>query len=197
MTPRGAARAMRRPRLTEIVVALLGCVAVAASLWAAPGGQGIVGAALALVMLAIAVIDARSLRIPNELNAVALALALINTVLSAPVLGSLAEAALRGAVTMLVFLGIRIGYRRLRGREGLGLGDVKLAFVAGAWLDWLMIAVAVELAAVAALAGYVLWPLLAKQPLDAASRLPFGLFFAPAIWAAWLLAALLPGLHLP
>ena len=188
---------MRRPHLSEFSVALFGCAAIAASVWAAPGGKGLVGAGLAVIMLAIAVIDARSLRIPNELNAAALALALINAVLSAPVLGSLAEAALRGAVTMLVFLGIRVGYRRLRGREGLGLGDVKLAFVAGAWLDWLMVAVAVEIAAVIALAGYVLWPLLAKRSIDAASRLPFGLFFAPAIWVAWLIAALLPGLHLP
>ena len=36
------------------------------------------------------------------------------------------------------FFALRYGYARLRGRQGLGLGDVKLAFVAGAWLDWLM-----------------------------------------------------------
>ncbi len=43
-------------------------------------------------------------------------------------------------------------YRRLRGREGIGLGDVKLAGVAGAWLDWQSIPIAVEIAALAALA---------------------------------------------
>ena len=45
-------------------------------------------------------------------------------------------ALLRGAVLALLFLGLRALYRRLRGRDGIGLGDVKLAGVAGAWLDW-------------------------------------------------------------
>ena len=50
------------------------------------------------------------------------------------------------------FFGLWALYRRLRGREGIGLGDVKLAGVAGVWLDWPTIPVAVEIAALAALA---------------------------------------------
>ena len=46
-------------------------------------------------------------------------------------------ALLRGAVLALLFLGAARRYRRLRGRDGIGLGDVKLAGVAGAWLGWL------------------------------------------------------------
>ena len=69
----------------------------------------------------------------------------------------------------------------------------KIAFVAGAWLEWIMIPVAIEIAALVALIAYVAWRIVAQRPFDAASRLPFGLFFAPAIWLSWLLAAVLFG----
>jgi leader peptidase (prepilin peptidase)/N-methyltransferase len=174
------------------VSAVIGAVvlaAVVASIAAAPGMNGILGAGLAVTMAAIAVIDARHFIIPNSLNAVALALAFLNAVMQAPdaIMDAVLFAALRGAMLALIFLGIREGYRRLRGRDGLGLGDVKLAGVAGAWLDWLTIPVAVQIAALTALAIYLLRSVIGKQPIRASGRLPFGLFFAPAIWLCWLL----------
>ena len=48
--------------------------------------------------------------------------------------------------------GFRAGYRALRGTEGLGLGDVKLAAVAGVWLGWADLPMAVNIAALSALA---------------------------------------------
>ena len=66
-----------------------------------------------------------------------------------------AMAVLRGTVLALIFFALRYGYAQWRGRQGLGLGDVKLAFVAGAWLDWLMIPLAIQLAAFAALSAYL------------------------------------------
>jgi leader peptidase (prepilin peptidase) / N-methyltransferase len=82
---------------------------------------------------------------------------------------------------------LRVGYRGLRRREGLGLGDVKLAVVAGAWLGWLTIPIAVELAALTGLATYLVRRYWLGRALQMTSRLPFGLFFAPAIWLGWLL----------
>jgi leader peptidase (prepilin peptidase)/N-methyltransferase len=183
--------AMNRINPDYVVAALLGLSAAAVSIWAAPGLSGFLGAGLALLMAAIAVIDARHLIIPNELNAAALALALINAAALAPgaIAESLAEALLRGAATFLLFFALRVAYRRLRGREGIGLGDVKLAFVAGVWLGWTLVPVAIEIAAGAALLAYLTWRGLAKHPLEPAARLPFGLFFAPAIWLAWFIGA--------
>ena len=43
-----------------------------------------------------------------------------------------------------MFLTVRMVYAQVRGRQGLGLGDVKLALVAGAWLDWMMIPIAID-----------------------------------------------------
>jgi leader peptidase (prepilin peptidase)/N-methyltransferase len=148
------------------------------------------GAGLALLMLAIAIIDARYRIIPDELNAAAFALGILNAAIvhaeAAP--AGIASALLRSAVLGLAFLTLRLGYRRLRGRDGIGLGDVKLAAVAGAWLDWPMMPIAVELAAAAALAAYSTRQLLLGRKLRAANRLPFGLYFAPAIWVTWVLA---------
>ena len=182
---------MKRINPDYVAGALLGLSAAALSIWAAPGLPGFLGAGLALLMAAIAVIDARHFIIPNELNAAALALALVNAAALAPgaIAESLAEALLRGAATFLLFFALRIAYRRLRGREGMGLGDVKLAFVAGVWLGWTLIPLAIEIAAGAALLAYLTWRALAKRPLEPAVLLPFGLFFAPAIWLAWFIGA--------
>jgi leader peptidase (prepilin peptidase)/N-methyltransferase len=169
----------------------VGAVAVAVSVPAAHGIAGWLGAGLALVMLAIAVVDGQCFLIPDSLNAVALALGLVHSaVLGQGDIGvALAAAVLRAAVLALAFFALRLIYARLRGRQGIGLGDVKLAAVAGSWLDWSIMPIAVELAALSALAVYVLRRYALRRPLRPTSRLPFGLYFAPAIWIGWLLQA--------
>lgn len=163
---------------------------IAASLAAAPGIVGGLGGGLAVIVLAIAVIDARRFVIPDVLNAVGLALGLVHAAVQGEgSLYALAEAVLRAAVLALSFLALRALYARLRGREGLGLGDVKLAAVAGVWLGWSAMPIAVEIAALSALAAYAVRHYVLRRPLRLTARLPFGLFFAPAIWIAWLLEA--------
>jgi leader peptidase (prepilin peptidase)/N-methyltransferase len=189
------------------IVGVVALAAVAASLWAAPGLRGALGAALALVMLAISVIDARRFIIPDALSATALALALMNAGLHADsqagiqagigdwqaALAGIEAAVLRGAVLAASFLALRAVYYWLRGRQGIGLGDVKLAAVAGAWLEWTTIPIAIEIAALAALATVAVRQFARGRPLRALGRLPFGLFLAPAIWLGWLLDATVLG----
>jgi leader peptidase (prepilin peptidase)/N-methyltransferase len=180
------------PRLvTAGALALAALAAVAASIALVPGTPGLLGAGLALIALALAVIDTRAFIIPNELTAAGFALALVNAaILSPSAMGeAVALALLRGAVLALLFLALRVLYRRLRGREGLGLGDVKLAGVMGAWLGVVTIPIAVEIAALAALAVYGIRHFAAGRPLNAAAKFPFGLFLAPAIWLGWLIEA--------
>ena len=97
------------------------------------------------------------------------------------------HALLRAAVMFLAFFAFRAGYRRLRGVEGIGLGDVKLAAVAGVWLDWVDLPVAVDIAAVSAL-GVALLRRVRGATSNMRAKLPFGAFLAPAIWLCWLLA---------
>jgi leader peptidase (prepilin peptidase)/N-methyltransferase len=174
--------------LEDATIVVAAVATAAASIIAAPGLGGVAGAGLACLMVAIAAVDARRFIIPDELSAAALALGLADAAIRQPdaIGAALADAVLRAAVTAGLFFGLWAAYRRLRRRDGIGLGDVKLAGVAGAWLDWPSIPIAVEIAALAALAVCLVRWLGFGRAIRATTRLPFGLFLAPAIWIAWL-----------
>jgi len=181
-------RASLPPFLSFVLLA-----AVGVSLIASPGPDGLFGAFLGLLMAAIAVTDSRRYIIPNQLTAAAFALALLRAGTVGPDADwvGVAWAALRAAAIAVPFLALMLAYRRWRGRDGLGLGDVKLAAVAGAWLGLATIFAVIELATLSALGAYFVSGVLNKRPLKATAFLPFGLFLAPAIWIGWLVEALL------
>jgi leader peptidase (prepilin peptidase) / N-methyltransferase len=170
------------------VPGLIGVVGMAVSLAASPGPRGAFGAALALLMLAIAVSDLRSFIVPDVLTATAFVLGLVYAALFdvGPMSEILLACLLRAAATALPFLALMLLYEWWRGRPGLGLGDVKLAAVAGTWLDWFTIAAVIEVAALVALAGLCVLRFVLRRPIKAGTPLPFGLFLAPAIWAGWI-----------
>lgn len=168
---------------------IIGC---ATSLAAAPGAAGAFGAALFVLTLAIAIIDWKQLVIPDWLNASVLALGLVQAAALADDglrWSAVAEALARGVTFGAVLLAVRATYLWARGREGLGLGDVKLAGAGGLWVGWTMLPVVIEIAALSALAVFLLAPRLAGKPAQWDVRLPFGSFLAPAIWGAWLIEA--------
>ncbi len=134
---------------------------------AAPNVQGLLGAGLAMLMVAIAATDWRSYVIPDELNIAAFVLALAATGFEngGEAVVAIAGAALRAVLLSLAFLALRYAYRILRQRDGLGLGDVKLAAVAGAWLSWQTIPIVIEIAALFALAAYAAHRYFFRPPL--------------------------------
>lgn len=170
-----------------LVVAPAGLLGAGVSVAVSPNFQGAFGAALALLMLAIAVSDARHFLVPNVLTAPAFLLGLTFEAVfgGEPVGAAITLCLLRALAAALPFLALMLLYQWLRGRPGLGMGDVKLAAVAGAWLDWLTIVIVIEAAALAALTAFAVWRYLLRRPVTATTRLPFGLFFAPAIWLGW------------
>jgi leader peptidase (prepilin peptidase) / N-methyltransferase len=179
-----------------VAIAIAAVSMAAASMIVMTGWRGLAGAGLACLMIGIAAVDARRFIIPDEFSAAAFVLGLIDAALELPDAAgaAVATAALRGIVTALALFGLWAAYRRLRGREGIGLGDVKLAAVAGVWLDWPSIPLAFEIAALAALSACLARWLVSGRSVRATTRLPFGLFLAPAIWIAWLGETLLPQL---
>jgi leader peptidase (prepilin peptidase)/N-methyltransferase len=113
--------------LTELAMAAL----FAATAWRfGPTMAAVPVLVLAFTLLCMTVIDFEHGYLPDMLQAVAAIAGIAHTVLHARY-----EAAGLGALLGLVIgVALRYGFHLLRGRHGLGLGDVKLFAVAGLWL---------------------------------------------------------------
>ena len=148
---------------------------------------------LGWTMLAIAVVDARRFIIPDVMSLPAIPAGLLAS-------GRLLEPSVAEIVRIDHVIGmlagglglwlVRAAYFRVRQREGLGLGDVKLAAVAGAWIGWRSLSDVILLAAALALSLVIALGLVRGKELSAAARVPFGCFLAPSIWLVWALGAL-------
>jgi leader peptidase (prepilin peptidase)/N-methyltransferase len=171
-----------------LALCLAGAVLSLASLAVSPDLQGALGAALGLLMLAVAWSDSHRFVVPDVLSGFAFALGVVNGVVTSPegeLAGGLSALSRAGLMAVMFFI-VRVAYRQMRKREGLGLGDVKLAAAAGAWVSLTMLPIVIEMAAVTALAMY-LWRQRKRRRIPRAnSRIPFGAFFALAIWSGWL-----------
>lgn len=73
------------------------------------------------------------------------------------------------------------GYRRVRGRQGLGGGDPFLFGGTGAWVGWMGLPSVLLWAAVGGL-SVVAARLLLRRPVRGDDRLPFGVFLAGGAW---------------
>lgn len=155
------------------------------------GLQLLLACALGLTMLAIAISDARRFIVPDVLSLPAIPFGILASGLLAGagnadgVIIAHALAAVAGAGG---FWAVRHGFQLMRGYEGLGLGDVKLAAVAGAWTGWQGLAPVVLAASLAAMAFVLASRRLAGRHVTEQTKIPFGAFLAPAIWLVWSLA---------
>jgi len=82
-------------------------------------------------------------------------------------------------------------YRRIRGRDGLGGGDLKLLAGLGAWVGWIGLPTVILLSSCMALATVVVRMLLGER-VAATDRLAFGTYLAAAGWLVWLYGPLVP-----
>ncbi|MBY0562965.1 MAG: A24 family peptidase [Hyphomonadaceae bacterium] len=140
---------------------------------------------LLALLFTISVIDLRTLRIPDVLNAL-LALAGLGAawVLNRSVPDSLiGVAAGYGAMWAL-----SAAYRALRGRDGLGMGDAKLLAGAGAWVGWMGLPFVVLIASALGVA-YAAARRLAGRETAATDALAFGPFLSIGVFAVWLVLA--------
>lgn len=186
---------MRRVRgRSGVALCLAGAVLPVASLAVSPGWQGALGGALGLLMLAVAWTDSHRFVVPDILSGGAFALGLLNGVVTtgpeAELGGGLMALSRAGLAAGLFFM-VRVAYRQIRKREGLGLGDVKLAAAAGAWVSLTTLPIVIEIAALTGLAMYIWRQTKRRRVLRANSRIPFGASFALAIWSGWLLDAVI------
>jgi leader peptidase (prepilin peptidase)/N-methyltransferase len=169
---------------------LIELAATGLAAWAAAsltGEEVWAGCLFGWTLLTVAWIDMRTMRLPDTLTLPLLLAGLLQTGLTDP--GGLTDHALAAVLGYLFLYSVAWTYRRLRGRDGLGLGDAKLLAAIGAWTGLgttlgalpavLLLAACLGLSAVAG----------AKclgKTITSSTAIPFGPFLSLAGWLIWL-----------
>ena len=157
----------------------------------------IIKSLLILALIYLAYIDWRTLRLPNAITLTLIFLGITFNWFSDQRLIT-PSSALGGA-----FLGystlwlLNTGYRLLKNRNGIGMGDAKLFAALGAWLGWSTLPDILLLASITGIAGGIAWLKWSGHQLQQA--FPFGPFLAIAgiielLWPQLIRTLILPRL---
>ncbi len=151
------------------------------------------GIVLISVLLPLVLIDIDHLWLPEPLCRLGVVLGIVLTgalylVIPWPAASSvLLNHLLAASAGLLVLEGLSALSERMLGQPALGLGDAKLAALAGAWLGlggvWIALAIAVFSGAFVGTIGRLSGRLGPRQPF------PFGPFIALGIWLTWLVGS--------
>jgi prepilin signal peptidase PulO-like enzyme (type II secretory pathway) len=166
--------------LTEIAGAL---VAAAAVFWAAPG-ELVFTVLFGWLLLTLAAIDLRTYLLPDPLNAAVLMLGAAMVVATRP-----DDWLLHGAGAAIGFgllWLVETGYRRLRGRDGLGRGDAKLLGAIGAWVGAAGIAPVLLVASLSGISAALVLSARNSKALSGQTVIAFGPWIALGGFAIWL-----------
>ncbi|WP_198389267.1 prepilin peptidase [Roseovarius faecimaris] len=170
------------PWLLYMEIGAVGAAVIAAILGQTPLEIWLFAAFL-WVLLALLASDLMWFRLPDPLTGALFILAL--AIAWGTVRLSLSQALWGAVIGVAVFAALRWGYRALRGREGLGLGDVKLMAGLGAALGPHDLPLMLLLASLAALAAALAGRLQSPQSLRPTRPLPFGAALAAATMVLW------------
>lgn len=167
----------------ELAAGLVGAIA----LYAHPGPAGLVSAVFGWWLLLVGALDGEHHWLPDLIT---LPLILVGLLVAWLGVGPSLEPRLIGAALGFGVLAlIALGYRAVRGRQGLGGGDPKLLAALGAWLGWPQLPFVLVGAGLLGLAAILLARLRGRS-VGASDRLPLGTLMALAAWPIWLLLPL-------
>lgn len=157
----------------------------------------IIKSLLILTLLYLAYIDWRTFRLPNTITLPMIFLGITFNWLS-DLRFTTPTSAYVGALLGYGFLwGLNTGYRLLKNRSGIGMGDAKLLAALGACLGWTALPNILLLASIGGIAGGITWLKWRGQHLQEA--FPFGPFLAIAgimelLWPQLIQTLILPKL---
>ncbi len=135
-------------------------------------------------LLALATIDYRLFILPDALTLSLAVCGIAVTAVESP--ARIPDSLVGAAAGFTVLAALRYAYLRLRGRDGLGLGDAKLLAALGAWLGWRALPEVILVAAIGGLLTILAVRLLGRS-VGRDQPIPFGPFLAVGGWMAWLL----------
>lgn len=169
---------------------LIEVAAVGVGIWAAlvredPGAIAIT-ALLGWQLLLIAIIDAENFWLPDVLTLPLIASGLALAFLTDPFPWDHVLGALAGFASLWTIAAV---YRVIRRRDGLGAGDPILLAGAGAWVGWIGLP-SVLLWACAAGVSLIVARIVARRPVSATDKLPFGSYLALGVWLTWVFGPL-------
>ncbi len=145
--------------------------------------------AFGLCLLALAVIDLKTLILPDGLN---LAVFLLGCGMVAVYRQEVWQWHLGGAAAGygLLWL-VEVAYRKLRGIDGLGRGDAKLLGAIGMWVGLQGIPPVLLVASLGGIMSVVVSAAVRRQPLSGQTVIAFGPWIALGGYAVWLAGPLL------
>jgi leader peptidase (prepilin peptidase)/N-methyltransferase len=138
---------------------------------------------LGWMLLTVTWIDLRNRLLPDALTLPLIAAGMAQAWLFED---DLLDSLIGAAAGYLIIWGLLTLYRRLRGRDDIGIGDAKLFAAAGAWLGWESLPLVLLTAALTALAAAGIAHMTGRRRRGGA-QIPFGPFLAAAIWGIRLL----------
>jgi len=155
----------------------------------------IIKALLILALMYLAYIDWRTFRLPNTITLPMIVLGATFNIVS-EIRFTNPSSALLGACLGFASLWIlNSGYRLLKGRNGIGMGDAKLLAALGAWLGWSALPSILLIASLTGLVGGIIW--LKRRSFQLQQAFPFGPFLVIAGIIELLWPQLIPTLLLP
>lgn len=131
------------------------------------------------LLVALAVTDFETFRLPNPLTLGGVAAGLGFALFTDPWIGDAVLGAALGAGILLL---IRWGWRRATGTDAMGLGDVKMLAMIGAFLGWQQVFVVLLLSTIAGALVGIGVTLAGRGSMS--TKLPFGVFLAIAALVA-------------
>jgi leader peptidase (prepilin peptidase)/N-methyltransferase len=143
---------------------------------------GLVRVAFACALIVLFVTDLQHKILPNAITLPGIVIGFVCSVFLPPGWRDSLIGILVGGGALFA---VAEGYYRVRGEEGLGMGDVKLLAMIGAFLGWKLVLLTLM---VASLSGSIIGvALLASRRGDMKHALPFGTFLAigAVVSAAW------------